>query len=644
MFRIATLLLFVGSTVSAGVLEFDLKAGQVRSVMLESPVDDSNFRDPRGYAGHGAVTRHFTRRIEIANTGAEVLAGRLLVVNGRDWTNADSFVKALGLSAEPDRQGGSMKRLFTFWKDHRSHAGSWAKLANEPFAALNFWGYTLCVEDTQSLARLAAAIEVPARHVELNGHIAAEYRYDGAWHVFDGDANACYLRLDNATLASADDLRADPFLVLRTRAFGKFAPLSPAAGAFNSSLIEHVNPADPQPLKFKTGAAPLNIFKLEPGESLAWLCDSPPEKPVGELSTEKPGVLRAAALATIEHRLVAKPYKVAKNGTIAVMSPFPIFKAINHTTGATFAPKAGEVIFKALVEVKSPDDKISVFSQCSQIALPLLSRGDNSVVLDAKKGAARVSVVYAEPKKVVLPDVTVTPRPAAEGSPGFAIVSRPAGDRIWWQVATGRDFAFVAPSLEGVIPFARDFRFEPLSDTFLTPGRSYFIRAKGCAAGVWSRWSEPAEFRVTKPKQPGGMKFEDAGAGRVRLTWSSGAKNAEFLVFASNRIDFMPEIYADEEVVALDHLKVTEKRANRNLLAIVKEESFEFVPAHRFYRVIARRGEALSVPGELVRLPDAMAAKLPPATVLQTRAGKADGKDRYRAKEEPLPVKAPPGE
>src|SRR5688572_8313385 len=71
------LLTLLSSIANADVLEFDLKAGNVRSVNIPSAVDDSNFTEPRGYANHGTRTRSFIRRIELTNTSAKPLTGRL---------------------------------------------------------------------------------------------------------------------------------------------------------------------------------------------------------------------------------------------------------------------------------------------------------------------------------------------------------------------------------------------------------------------------------------------------------------------------------------------------------------------------------------------------------------------------------------
>lgn len=631
------------SALHAEVVEFELKAGKGRTVNLPSAADDSNFAEPRGYADHGRQTRRFLQRIEINNSGDKPLTGRLLTVDNRDLSSMEGLQRTLSLSSEPGRQSFSMERLFSFWKDHRSHAGTGTALANEPFAALNFWGYTLCGEDTQALARLAYGCEIPARHVQLNGHVAGEYRYDGAWHLVDGDQNAVYLKLDNRTLASADDLRADPFLALRTRVYGKHSPQELSASAFNTALIEHIDVAEPKLIKLKTGPAPLNAFTLPPGETLVWHCDTPPATPVGKMLTEKPDLLRSAALASIEHRAIASNWQQAEGGGVKITSPFPIWKAVNETTGQAVAIPAGEAVFRVTIPVKTAEDKISIFSQCSQVALPQLHRGDNMVQLDAREGKARVSVHFEPVKNLQLPSVKVASKTAKfTEPPSFSISSSPRAESIWWQISTQRDFSFVAPSLEGVIPASNDLRFDALTDTFLSAGLPYFVRMKSRAGGVWSEWSEPAEFRVAKPTAPTNFKFESSGGGHVSLTWKAPNKGAQYIIFGSNRRDFMPDIFADTEIVEMDSLKVTKDRVNKNKVGETNTTELDFMPQHRFYRIVAKGGNALSVPSALIELPAEFSKNLPPATILQIRTGKEGTRELYRAKEMELPKAAKP--
>jgi hypothetical protein len=243
--------------------------------------------------------------------------------------------------------------------------------------------------------------------VQLNGHIAAEYFFDNGWHVVDGDQNAFYLRLDNKTLASADDLRADPFLMLRTKIFGKLGLMNRASSAFNTALLERVAVADPKPISLKTGPAPLNVFTLQPGESIIWHCDVPPDHVVGTIDSEKPERLKDAVLATIEHRVNVAKAQRSDKGVLTVRAPYPITKVVNETTSQTVVPK--DVAFKAEIATKSADDKVAVFMQCSQFALPLLLKGSNSVALEAIGGTAHVNYQYDAYPDAVVPDLRVVP-------------------------------------------------------------------------------------------------------------------------------------------------------------------------------------------------------------------------------------------
>lgn len=636
MIRTVLALLALGIAVRGEDLEIDLKAGEHKVVTLPSPVDDSHLRDPIGYTGPGTRARLFTRSIELKNTGEKALTGRLLNVNGRNMTSSETLRNAMG----PSDGRVAMERLFSFWRDHRAHAGSGAALAAEPFAALNFWGYTLCGEDTLSLARLAKIYGIESRYVPLNGHIAGEYYFDHEWHVVDGDQNACYLRLDNKTWASAEDLRADPFLALRTKIFGKHGPMNRATSAFNTALLEYVTPTDPKSTRLKVGPAPLNTFTIQPGETLIWHCDTPPDPMVGTLNSEKPERLKEAALATIEHRLNVAKGQHSDKGVLTVRGPYPIAKVVNATTGQTMVTK--DVVFKAEIPVKSDNDKVSVFMQCSQFALPLLTKGANSVALETSDGEAHVTYHYDAYPDALVPDLRVAATAKDGRFPGrasFNITTKPAADRLWWQVSMDRDFAFIPPNFDTIVPAVPVLGFDALTETFLSPGRAYYLRVKAHAGDVWGEWSVPVQFRVTKPAQPQNGHFADAGGGQVRLSWTGEAE--EFLVFASNRADFLPEVYGAEEINAMEGPVVKQKSPNKNLVGTVKQAQFEFSPQYRYFRVIARQGGMLSVPGALWKLPDEFAAKLPPPTILQVRYAKKEKGEVYLAKEEKL-VPPPP--
>jgi hypothetical protein len=160
-------------------------------------------------------------------------------------------------------------------------------------------------------------------------------------------------------------------------------------------------------------------------------------------------------------------------------------------------------------------------------------------------------------------------------------------------------------------------RFDPLTDTFLSPGQTYYLRVKAHANGIWGEWSPPQAFRVSKPAQPLAGRFADAGAGQIRLSWTGNAE--EYLIFASNRADFLPEVLGPDQIVSMEGTMVKQTLPNKNLLATTKLPQLEFDPQYRYYRIIAKKGDVWSVPSPLWTLPEEFATKLPVPTVLQVR-------------------------
>ncbi len=165
---ITTLLM---ASASAETLTLDLRAGQPAEVLIDSPVDDISYQNPRGYGHHGTSTWVFIRKLTLTNTGAAPLTGPLLIANGRNWSSPEALRKSLTPLTKPR---AIMRTLFAFWRDHHSHADSDCDEAKEPLALLNYWGYALCGDTTTALTRLATSYGIPARKIPLNGHVAAE--------------------------------------------------------------------------------------------------------------------------------------------------------------------------------------------------------------------------------------------------------------------------------------------------------------------------------------------------------------------------------------------------------------------------------------------------------------------------------------
>ncbi len=403
--------------------------------------------------------------------------------------------------------------------------------------------------------------------------------------------------------------------------------------AFNTALHEFVDPKEEKVIKLKTPPAPLRADTLFPGEQMIIHATESPETAVGRTNLGQWGDVRQIALRVVEFVIDPAARRNA-SGQVIVTTGFPILRAVNHTSGETITPPAGQAAFEIALQPRAVTDRISIYCQRSRASLPLPGKGRNSLLLAASdsRGAAKLEVEWDKPRDVAVSKAVAEQEDAA---PTFRIRTTPAAELLWWQISTTDDFAFVPPNFDAVGPATDTLRFDPLSATFFNPSQPYLLRVKARRDGVWGEWSSPVSFRVEKPARPAPAKATVIGA-KLRVTWPDAGEGAEYLVFGSNRLDFLPEPFAAEEIVAMRGPVIEQHRPNKNLVATVTKPEIELEPAFRFYRVITRRGGVLSVPGDLIATPAAFAAKLPPALVLQVRWRRVDGTDEHIATEMPL--------
>lgn len=78
----------------------------------------------------------------------------------------------------------------------------------DPIALVTF-PYFLCGEKAGIVANLALLTSLPAHRVSLAGHVVAEIKYNGAWHLFDADEN-CIFRDSSGNILSVEHLAKHP--------------------------------------------------------------------------------------------------------------------------------------------------------------------------------------------------------------------------------------------------------------------------------------------------------------------------------------------------------------------------------------------------------------------------------------------------
>lgn len=567
-------------------LQADLGPRQSAHVRLESAIDDAHLANPPGYSIPEPPVARVVERIVIENTGRSPIRNPDVRLNGRPLLPVADPLLALGLE-NPD---GPLA-LFDTWRERRVHGTSNLHANREPLAVLQAFGATFCGDDSRALGAIAISCGAEVRFARLNGHSVAEHRWRDEWVLIDGDQNAFYLRWDNRAPASEADILADPLLALRTKIYGRHAHWDAAIAWQNTSRFEFVAPAAKQKkLKLKDAPIPRD-WELLPSEKLiVHLARSPGLTQAASDDLRKsPALLSALCLVELNTQRRDR-----------FTLPFPAQSS-----------SAGELIY----EVEPPGHTASIFCQAARAQFPHLRSGENTLTSRCD-GALRVTFeTHESDLPAVAPPVV---KPLAPDRLAFEVAAKNA-DRVWWQVDADPEFRLVPPNFDRVQEFTSRITLDsPLEETFLSPGRTYFARAKVRSHGVWSDWSAPVAFSVRKPEQPILERIEPQPDGRVRVRWRTTA--GEMLVFGSERIDFLPEIYGPIEPTHIENNALRESRPNRNLLATVPSAAGEaLVPACACYRFVARDSGALSVPSALTRLPGRT------ARVLQNRHFKADG-------------------
>lgn len=160
--------------------------------------------------------------ITIRNLGSNTI--------GMPWVSTPGAVAPLNADAivRQIRSGGAMTdpefatAVWRFVLEHSTaycSAGSafdgWASASN-PMHILHGYGFACCDQSAIVLTWLWGAAGFKTRIAMMNFHTVAEVYYGEAWHMFDADHRVYYLARDNTTVASVEQIIADPFLVERT--------------------------------------------------------------------------------------------------------------------------------------------------------------------------------------------------------------------------------------------------------------------------------------------------------------------------------------------------------------------------------------------------------------------------------------------
>jgi len=164
-----------------------------------------------------------TRAIIIENVGETEVVNPVLTANGHgDWFDKQAMVKdILNIPGLSDRDRAMVLWQF-WWRNRFPMTPPGDALVLDPVVFMNVYGYGNCGCSAAAIVTLAEAAGLKARIWEVydsklkSGHTVSEFFYDGRWHLFDADQGFFYLKKDNRTVASIEEVQNDSTLILRT--------------------------------------------------------------------------------------------------------------------------------------------------------------------------------------------------------------------------------------------------------------------------------------------------------------------------------------------------------------------------------------------------------------------------------------------
>lgn len=182
----------------------------------------------------------------------------------------------------------------------------------------------------------------------------------------------------------------------------------------------------------------------------------------------------------------------------------------------------------------------------------------------------------------------------------FAI---PHTETVRWQISANPKFDTVISSLDRLETGIDKVVLDCLAQTFINTEQIYFFRY----LPKDGQWSNPVSFKALKPKAVD-PHFEE-----MIISWEK-EPGVQYWVFASNAIDFVPDIYTDKQLDFVDGSMVRTSH-NDNLKLVTGQSSIQVDDELCFYRVVAEKNGIYSVPSPLIYVYSA--TQVPQRTALQ---------------------------
>jgi hypothetical protein len=608
--KIQAALFFLASVglLHAERIRFELEANKPKEVIFPWKCDDRDYRNPSGYFAPTEPTDRVVKKVSIRALGPDSLDLWALEVNGRETLDKGGLEKWFAGDGK-----NTLWSMYNRWREQRHHGSTGLDENYNAWGIINLWGVSWCGHDARCFAELARKAGIRSRLLPMNMHEVNEYRINGEWVVLDTDQNVFYPKLDGRA-ASFNDLRQDPFLVLRAKPFGRTGEWNSTAAWSNLAHFD-----------FRRGqtfiwdkAGRLSRLDRKPylllsGESADYYYDSSRKGEGGALCRDYP----QCGLIDFNYHPI-----VRKQRGVGMETPYPLGEG-----GPNRKPS-----FQIRRDEDDKNEQV-ITTYGARQSFPQFHAGANKVVLHTLngKGRAEITVEFSmeASEKISPPAPVLKVLSVSNGIPQVEI-GAPNAKQLWWQLSSDNSFEMVVPNFDKVegVPMQKIVISNPLEQTFLLPKRPYYVRAKAQIKGLWSEWSQPVSFVVEKPDAPSGLACVPVSGDRDALIkWKNSS--GVMLVYGSNRTDFIPELYsgsrASSGVLTECGALAVNWEPDPNFLAQASaDQGSVIVPRKNFYRLIRKEGDVLSVPSPILRLETSDFTGLPCPSVFAL--GKVMGK------------------
>ncbi len=477
-----------------------------------------------------------------------------------------------------------------------------------PLDLLNFKGKCSPKTFKSQFIKLCHLLGIETRLANIQGKEVYDFGLEDNWSFLDLSNNQIYLGLDNETVVSSEEVMDDPFIALRTKHKRDESQLDfrnswTELAAFDIidqiSTLPEINSASEQ-LKH-----PLNVH-LYPRDSFTVTHSSDHHLSKNLCQIEQ--------TLDLTHRFTTSDLKIS--------FIFPISQIVNNSSSPIEISEIDKRIEKGeTYALNQPLDSITVkglktgkgyltFRGISTVALlPCVKAGKNTISLgnQTNKTTIEFSFETIENDAHNVPQILNKTKSFNHCTPNFQLNCEGA-EKIQWQIAMDSQFKIVPTNLDQIQIAASNVSLSSINETFLNPDSPYYFRVKGYKNGQWTDWSSSYAFVVLKPAAVEEANFEENEHHSFELNWERYAEKTdgsiEYLIFGSNSLDFVPSIYFNKQVNAIENGKVIEEEEVDNLIALTHEPRIQVNGNLAYYRIIAREKGQLSVPSKIITVYD----------------------------------------